>query len=430
MRRAWTAALAALLATSAAGCWSMPGQGSRRQGHNPFETAITVDNVDTMAPVWTTVVGAEEPVHDPQVRPVPAGPPVVSSAGRVHVSTGDSLQFLDAATGARDTILSDWTGAENRDLRVYTTSDGRFGFGARSGNYQQVTAWYDAGTGEQATGPNVGDIGSLREPWIAGASNFTDFGQGPGPVGVVFLRVGNLDDPGKGWVGRLANGGGRGGLVLTDTAVIQAGPGIAAPDDSTVQNGIRSFALEGSAPTCGSSYLDHACPQWIVPIDGTTASPVVLSDDDATAYLSTDAGTVYAVSTADGTIHWSAAVGAIHQQAPALADRVLLVPTGSGALVALDAEGCGAPTCSPLWTTSATGSELTQQPSVAGGVVFTGDDDGTLAAFDLAGCGAATCEPLWVDELGSRVTGAPAISLGKLFVGLQDGRVIAYAPGG
>jgi hypothetical protein len=406
----------------------MPGQGSRRQGYNPFETAITVDNVDVLEPVWTTIVGAEEPVQDPQIRPVPAGPPVVSSAGIVHVSTGDSLQLLDATTGARDTVLSDWSGAERRDLGLYTTSDGRFGFGARSGNFQQVTAWYDAGTGTQAVGPNVGSIGSLREPWIAGTSNFTDFAQGPGPVGVVFLRVGNLDDPSKGWVGRLVNGGGTGGLVLTDAAVIHAGPGIAAPDDSTVHNGVRSFALEGTATNCGSSYPDHACPQWFVPIDGVTAGPVALSDDDATAYFSTDAGTVYAVATADGTIRWSASVGAGNTLAPGLAEGTLLVPTASGSLVALDAAGCGSPTCSPLWTTAATGSALTQQPGGAGGVVFTGDADGTLAAYDIAGCGAAVCPPLWVDELGAGITGAPAISLGKVFVGVADGRVIAYAP--
>lgn len=438
MRRAGIVTLAALLATTAAGCWSMPGQGPRRQGHNPFETAITVDNVATLNPAWTTTVYNDPHPLDPDrtLRPEAPSDPVVSSGGLLHVTTGSTVQGFDASTGALVWRQGDPWWSLSRDPEVFGTADGRLAWSARSTSSppgssggQATTGWFGIdGSVPASPGPNVGTVKNVREPWLVGTSGYTDFSQGPGPVGVELLRVGNLDDPGKAWVGRLVNGGGGSGLVLTDTAVIQVGRGLTAPDDSTPQNGIRSFALEGTATNCGSTYPDHACPQWIVPVDGLASSPVVLSDDDATIYFSTEAGTVYAASTADGTIHWSAAVGAGYQLAPALADGVLLVPTASGSLVALDADGCGSPPCTPLWTTTATGSALSQQPSVAGGVVFTGDDDGTLAAYDLAGCGAAVCDPLWSDELGARITGAPAISLGRVFVGVGDARLIAYAP--
>ncbi|HEY8546542.1 MAG TPA: PQQ-binding-like beta-propeller repeat protein [Acidimicrobiales bacterium] len=430
LQRTRFVAVAALVVASTAGCWAMPGQGPRRQGYNPFETAITVDNVDTLAPVWTTVVGAEDPGDDGQVRPAPAGPPVVASNGRVLVSTRDSLQSLNATTGARQTLWSDWTVAQPHDLELFTTGDGRLGTGARTGTFQQATAWYDAATGAPTSGPHVGSIGSLRKPWIAGTSDFTDFNQGPTPVPVRFLHVRRLDDPGAGWQGRLGNGVGASGVALTPTAVIQAGQGLTTgvPGDGTVRNGVRSFALEGTAVDCGAgATADHACPEWYTPVDGTAAGPVVLSDDDATAYFTTDAGTLYAVATADGTIRWSIA-GAGPLATPALADGVLLVPLAAGAVGAYDADGCGAPTCTPLWTTAPAGDEITQQPSVAGGVVFTSDADGTLAAYDLAGCGEATCDPLWVEELGAGITGAPAISLGHLYAGLEDGRVVAFAP--
>lgn len=432
LRRARVAALAALLATSAAGCWSMPGQGPRRQGHNPFETAITVGNVDTLAPVWSTTLHRDGHPLDPNQTPLPeiAYDPVVSSAGLLNVSGGSSVHGLNPTTGE---LVWQWSYVFNttsNDDEVFATADGRLAGASRTTglpNPPFTSTWYRAdGEGPFTSGPDVGTIQSLREPWVVGSTSQSDFAPVPGPGSTGVLRVANLDDPSQDWTGRLGRIGWH-GLALTDDAIILVGWGVAGADGTTLQNGIRSFALDGPGPGCAP---DLACPEWSSPIDdGVAASPIALSDDDATAYFSTDAGTVYAASTEDGTIHWSASVGAGYTLAPALADGVLLVPTASGSLVALDADGCGTPTCSPLWTTAATGGELTQQPSVAGGVVFTGDADGTLAAFELAGCGAATCGPLWTDELGSRITGAPAITLGKVFVGLQDGRVIAYAPG-
>lgn len=433
MKRLGTAALAALLATSAVGCWSMPGQGPRRQGYNPFEAGITVDNVDTLAPVWSTTLYRDGNPLDPDQTPIReiAYDPVVSSAGLLDVSGDSSVHGLNPTTGAPVWQFSWVYNTTTNDDEVFATADGRLAGASRitgAPNAQYTTDWYRAdGEGPNTAGPNVGTVQSLREPWVAGSSGYSDFAPGPGPGSTQFLRVANLDDPGQDWSGRLDRLGGH-GVALTDDAVILVGWGVTGPDGTTRQNGIRSFSLDGPGPGCPAGY---ACPQWSAPIDdGVAASPIALSDDDAIAYFSTDTGTVHAASTTDGTIHWSASVGAGYTLAPALADGVLLVPTDAGSLVALDADGCGSPTCSPLWTTAATGSALTQQPGVAGGVVLTGDADGTLAAYDLDGCGTATCDPLWVDELGSRITGAPAISLGKVFVGLQDGRVIAYAPAG
>jgi len=307
------------------------------------------------------------------------------------------------------------------DLVAYTHGNDRYGW---------TTSWDSAATGDGVPGPGFLGRGlSVRGDRAAGVNVF--FGLVlTGEVRVANLTSGAADWSGTLWQLTVGQAPQPNGITLGTTQLFYAGSGLLsnAPGAGTLGNGLRAFRATGATSTCGPAGEPYyACPLWVPLLDGTGATPPVLSSDEATAYTVSDVGTVYAIDTATGAVRWSGSTGSAVAEPPALAQGSLFVPTASGALVVFDADGCGAATCAARWSTP-TGSALTVQPAVAGGVVFTGADDGTLQAFAADGCGAATCSASWSEALGSSITGAPAISLGKLFVGTEDGRLIAYAP--
>ena len=405
-----------VVAMTLAGCWYQPGQGPDRTGYNPFETVISAANVADLTEQWTA------PTDE-----VGVGDPVVSNAG-VHVNAGNGSYYgFDPATGTRL-----W----KRDL----APEGSFLFGSQpfadagtllvSYGRGNLGGSYTVERLDGATGASLGIVdtfgvvngqrGSLMVQHRVG------FGSG-GPV-ATSLKVSDSADPAVGWSGIVypSTNMSAPAVTLGEAGVYQAGIGfVSTADPFTFGNGVRAWALSGVA-TCGSPGI--RCPKWATPLDGSGTIPV-LNDAESVLYTATAAGTAYAVSTADGSILWSAPLGAPASAIPALADGVLYVPTADGRLVALDGDGCGAVTCSPLWSATVgagTTGSISDQPAVAGGVVFTGWGDGSVHAFAAAGCGSATCSPLWSASTGSAISGAPAVSNGQLYVGTQDGRVVAY----
>lgn len=423
MRRTIVAVVSAVVL---AGCWPAPGQGPDRQSWNVFETGIDVGNAATLTEAWTRTVGWRDDAG--VIYPERAGNPIVSNAGLVTITTPNSVRAFEASNG-NDLWWSSQSGfAELFDTDVVASGDALLvGYGTdRSG---WTTRWTGArGGGWISDMPTFGRGLSVRGERAAGTS------VAPGAAlseAVVSLTAGSTATPADRWTGVLWSGPAaekplQYGVTLGTGQVLHAGPGLlsAAPGDGALGNGLRAFADRASGPsTCGPLTDAHyACPAWVARLDGTGATPPVLSSDRTVAFTVTDAGTAYAVDTATGAVRWSTPVGSAVAATPALADGSLFVPTASGSLVVLDA-GDG----SPSWST-APGSGLTVQPAVAGGVVFTGAADGTVRAFDASGCGAPTCGDLWSAATGSRITGAPAVSLGTLFVGTEDGHLIAYAP--
>jgi outer membrane protein assembly factor BamB len=396
-----------------AGCWPAPGAGPNRQSFNAIEQGISVDDVDTFDVAWTfETVGSA---------PRGVGPPVVSTNGVLAVATDHALYGLDPRTGATrweqpETLFLDAElhQAGDRGL-LYALSET-----ATEHFFKNVAI--DPGTGltEELAFGSRGRIDGVRGDHLVLSQPTSccgyheiasvDLPTGQRRTGAVVAYNSDPD------VSRLTAG--------TERAY-QAGQGASNTTPSSGGGqvaGIRAFAYDRFLATCGQpqSSPTLACPVWVTPTDGTTATSPVLTDDEATLFSVTDVGTVYAVDTATGAVEWSTSVGAAVAEPPALAYGRLFVPTVDGRLVAVDA-GTG----SVEWSTTGT-SELTVQPAVAGGVVFTGASDGTVAAYDAHGCGAATCAAIWSDGTGSAITGDPAISLGKVFVGTQDGRVIAY----
>jgi hypothetical protein len=403
------------LAVMASGClWRVPGATPDRQGYNRYENTVTPDNVAGLTLAWSAATDATD-----------VGDPVTSNAG-VHVADLRSAYGFDTADGHRlwaeasaaplvmdaphvrggDTVL---VGRWNPTATATTDPDG-----------SDRTLQLDAATGATVAEPHDGVIVALRGERAAYSSiDFVRLGFARYPF---WLTTVDLDPPCCGYWYYLSQGAEPATplppvrITLGTAEFFQAGDGLLSPTElGQTGNGLRAYR-PSEAQSC-SGYL---CPTWLVPLDGTTATPVVLADGEGVAYTGTDAGTVYAVDTGSHEVLWTAAVGAAVADSPALAGGSLYVPTVGGGLAVLDAA-----TGDLLWT-AAPGSTLVAQPAVGGGVVYTAASGGALAAYDAAGCGAATCTPLWSATTGSEVTGGPAIDAGQLYVGTADGHLDAY----
>lgn len=117
----------------------------------------------------------------------------------------------------------------------------------------------------------------------------------------------------------------------------------------------------------------------------STGSPMV----GAGVVLATAGSTVYALDASSGALRWTAAAGAdVSAASPTGGDGVAYVDTGGDRLLALAVGGCGASTCTSLWSTSSNdgygdGSlhHGFDGPAVAGGVLFLGQPDDLLRTF-------------------------------------------------
>ena len=102
---------------------------------------------------------------------------------------------------------------------------------------------------------------------------------------------------------------------------------------------------------------------WVRPL-AAPVTPVVIGDG-ATAYVGSGYEVV-ALNTLSGGIRFRADVGGRVEQPAALAGGFLHVAAADGRLSAVRADGCGATSCTPAWSTTP-GSAATVQPAVAGG---------------------------------------------------------------
>jgi outer membrane protein assembly factor BamB len=420
MRRAVLTPLTiALSGALLSGCWAVPGQSSNRHAYNPAEDAIGVDTIGSLHEIWSTPLDSG-----------PAGDPVVSQQ-RVHAHGARSAFGLDPATGDKRWTYTPPTPIRAlqpfvRADRVLVSRWDDTATASPSTEDADVTVSLDAAAGNNERlaleGQTVSTRGQLALSWDV---VYFQIRVGP-PSWSARLAVRDVDsgerlccDPLYASYSASPPPGAPVPLTLGTTQIFAAGHGTNDPGAGSFGNGVRGFPIEDGHACPGAAALYH-CPEWAVPLNGTTSTPPVVSDDQNTVWVGTDAGTIYAVDTENATVRWSTPVGSAVSDAPALANGSLYVPTDSGALVVLNAD-----TGAQRWS-GATGAAIRQQPAVAGGLVFTGSNDGTVSAFGASGCGAATCTHLWNRTTGSAITGAPAVSNGQLYVGTADGRLVAY----
>lgn len=131
------------------------------------------------------------------------------------------------------------------------------------------------------------------------------------------------------------------------------------------------------------------------------------------------------------TIHGSGVV----TSAPAVGSKFAYIVQDNGTVSAFRASGCGAATCTAIWTGSTGSSTLDASPVVVGGVLYVGTFAGSLSAFDAAGqtnCSGAprVCAPLWTGQTGGPIEGSVAVSRGVAYVGSGDGDLYAFDAAG
>jgi hypothetical protein len=421
MRR-WARVVAAgIIAVGAAGCWPAPGAGPERRSHNAAETVITADSVGALDMLW-----------EAQLDEGPAGDPVTSVRGGVHVADTRSVYTFVPRTGALSwkhqvaaprEMAQPYVRGDQVLASVWTRSEDRAVGGA-----DDVLA-LDAASGASAGAVAQGVVQAERDGRVVLVDNWF--------LGVPVcqcwhqdLVLQDLDDGTRLCCPHAFRGVPRPNpgtsMTLAAAGILHSGPGIVPPFDPA-QGNVNALRLyDPDAPVqCPDLGVFYLCPNWGTRLDGTTATVAVLSDDQAVAYTATDAGTVYAVRAADGTVLWSTPVGSAVAAPPALANGTLYVATAASGLVAVDAVSGAV-----LWSGSTGDGAVTEQPAVAGpaghAVVVVGTAGGSVHAFAADGCAAATCASAWSYATGSAVTGAPAVSNGRLYVGTGDGRLLAF----
>ena len=406
------AAIAAAVVT-AAGCWPSSGGGPARKGFNGSETAFTTATLDSVTEAWSVQFG-DGPVSDP-----------VRTGGETYVIATDaghgsnSVYGVTPAGGVTERLDGQAGGTERHYAGELVLDGLEIGVSSHDAaaaiEQRWKHRWFDVRTFEQVglgyawSGQLVARVGDM-----AVALNPNDASR-PQPFSIYGHQVAGFE----GW----------GGYVGSDVSptyagsVFQSGQGLTNTTfPETVGNGVRSYPDSDQGTNCA---LEFMCPVWAIPVDGTTSTPVVV-DRWTAAYTATDAGTVYALDVDDGATLWTASVGGAVSQPPALGNGRLSVVTDDGRLVVFASDGCGAPTCAPLW--EATIGVPVAQPAAAGDVVFVATAGGGLQGFGVDGCGTPTCAPLWSADVGSEITGSPAISGGQLYVGTADGRLVAFVP--
>jgi outer membrane protein assembly factor BamB len=148
-------------------------------------------------------------------------------------------------------------------------------------------------------------------------------------------------------------------------------------------------------------------------------------------------GGIFALSRTDGALVWGAPIRSLAASLAADDDHLYVATRSggpwSGRLLTFDIDGCGGPTCQPLWSApAAPDGGNTWAPTVAGDVVYVAADDNTIRAFPAGGCGDPTCEEIGRVTLEGRIT-AMSVAEGRLFVASEVTpgsvyRVTAFEP--
>lgn len=415
-------ALVAVLALS--GCWPVPGQNADRTAHNPFESALTPATVGGLGELWSTAV------DDAAI----TGP--IVAAGGVVATAGSDVHRVDAATGDHD-----WTWTPDDPYPSVPEVSRPFSLGGRIlvghgiGNVSGIWQgdWLDPGTGEVVgSAPGGGLFDGARGVQVVSYQ----YGFGSGTPIFTSYRVLDLQTgtTRSGWLTFSDTVERPSGLTLGAARVYHAGVGIIPPAEPggspTIGQAVRALPTSGGSNACGPTGTHFTCPLWVTEVGGTPTA-AVLGPGESTVYVGTGAGAVTALDAATGTELWTVDVGAAVTRPPALADGVLYVGTAGGDIVAVGADGCGQPTCHPLWTTTTGTAAIATQPAVAGtgadAVVYAGTTAGDVVAVAGTGCGNPTCPtPLWRATTGSAITGGPVVVSGRVHVGTEDGRVVTY----
>ena len=339
-----------------AGCWTVPGAGPSRSGHNPAEPQLTATNVASLRPDWIWQADWTTPAR--------CRIPIVTPAG-VHVSVGHKLvtvrpghrrralacRALRRGTAAQIPIGASKPAFDRGQVLVSVSVYRNFAPGSGTRSYHATTG--------QLLGTVARSVGEVPVP-ARRARVVGTYGEVVGTgIGVVGYFVTDRDVPSRSWSAVLGVYGTSGFPGVTGPAV--AGGRFFFSAGTT----LFAYPLDqpsGCAPVSAGSSLVLCPPLWSETF-GTRMTPPALSADESTVVVA-DTGRVGRARSRD-------------RRAP------------------LGTVTCRTPT-------------LNTRPAVDGDHVFV-TSGGTLSAFARGGCGGfATCRPRWTADTDGSVSVQPA----------------------
>lgn len=412
-RLAAAAAIAAAAALLPSCFWVQPGYGPEHTRDNPGERTLTVENVASLAPVWSVDVGTAS-----------ASEPLISG-GRVYVTGRDlddaRVRALRLSSGE---VL--WDRPVEVDSPMVLASPVTFSGDSLWLSHLDITASgcptrltrIDPGDGhvvssEEARYPFSGPVTGAGVAVSVESDTCLDFEGGPAT-----LVVDDATTRSTLWTAPLT---GPAGITISD-GIIFAG----------TSDQVSAYAAEGCGATvCAPLWVRNTTPPGVVAGGrmysiihttadlghGVTAQTAELRVSDvatgallwSTGYIPGDpysgmnTATIHGIAVADGTVYVTAT------RDPA---------TPGPPIATLDAfpvTGCGGSSgwCAAAWTATLDDSPRSTI-AVGGGVVYVGvgvsGDGSRVVGFDAAGCGTTTCAPL----VSVPVDGAPdALSLAQ-----------------
>ena len=420
-----------VLVVAAASCgWARPRFDVANSGANPFETSISVANVNTLTKQYT------------------ATPPIVGLP-QTAVSNGflyaDQYAFDAAGVTGCDTNLKTcqplWTsggGQPDIDGSVLFHSRNAYDPGGVVGCSGTPLVCAPLWTGDSST-----PVGSTD----SSALHFAIYGTGGhGSTALTVAGYSRNGDVGCGGTPKICSARWS-ALVYSGIAAVNVG--LAGPQAGTLFVSIAS--PNGGVLQARDATDATGSVLWTAALgtNGGTRAPV-LANGLVFVHRSTSSTQSVAAYSSDGvagcsgapkvcTPLWTTDDSAVGypDAAVAVAGGRMYRATGTQLRVydAAGVSGCsGAPkVCAPLWsaTVGGNGSAPPAAPAVANGVVYAGADDGTVRAFDATGttgCAGTpkVCAPLWTTKV-SGIVGPLEVANGRLFVPTSAGNVNAFA---
>jgi outer membrane protein assembly factor BamB len=391
------AVAAIVLALLLSGCWLQAGGGPAATRFNSVETGLTRENAGSLAERWRT------PIDGVVTEPLVSGDRIYVSTRR-YQDSGPQLAMLAIQAYDRGSGELVW------ERPLYSPGDGDVSGGTATPALVDgelwVPHWLDGCAGtitrvDPATGAVIGADRTGRE-----LSDLVRFGDAVAYVeapcdGGTQLVVRDVATRAVRWTHRFADPGvvtpvvAEGRLFLLRRGDIHAfaadGCGAAtcpplwtAEDVGTAFDFLRPAAGRGGALVTVGQSAGPWSPATIVVRDAATGNVRWTAE---TRYTGTIPGAITGFAVAYDTVY----VAGSHGE-PEATDRTAV-------LDAYPLAGCGEAVCAPTWTTDLGATRPSAEPTVAGGVVYVPlvanyETAPAMVAVDASGCGSPSCPEL------------------------------------
>lgn len=359
--------------------WAQSQFNAQHIGYNPYESTISVQNVNSLKLGWLDQVKSYN------------GQPTYANGVLYITGANDAVYAISAATG---TLL--WVGTTGHGSSFAPAVGNGYVYLETSSALEVYTA---SGCGATTCAPR----------WSVA---LTDQPHSPAALVNSMIFV-------NGFTNLFAiNALGCGSVTcspLWQAAITSNGSGVAVANGEVYMTGSNELDVF-RAGGCGSPVCK---PQWIAQYNDQIMGPMSPVIAYGYIYFGGGMGTFY-VYNAHGCGAWNckpvwtATLQPNLRYTPSIVNGTIYI-IGSNILYALHALGCGTPTCKPQWQSQPVAGSPGAQ-IVANGLIYFGvDNHNDLLAFNTNGCAVSPCAPLAAFQVLGWIFDAPVIANGVLY---------------